>query len=268
MEPAVHTTATPRRAAAVVGGVVLDAAYAVWRHAASLARGNVASPSVHAPQPVGASGREAKADGADSFPAGAAPRSGTAGKPDVVLIPGIYEPAGFMDPLRRRLQGRGHRVIVLPELGYNRKTIPECAALSAARLRELGVLDAVVIAHSKGGLIGKLIMTAPDTEQLVGRMLAIGTPFEGTRYSRYAPTRPLRSFYPDHPVMGLLAKNLEVNSRIVSVGADVDPLVGRTTGLAGARNIILPVTGHFRILEDPGLFAAVDDFLRAGEQAG
>ena len=249
METAVQTTSSPRRALEIAGGVVLDAAYAVWRHAASIALGKIAAPSVHAP---------AAEDGGGPAPAP---------KADVVLIPGIYEPAGFMDPLRKRLQSRGYRVIVLPELGYNRRTIPECAKLSAARLRELGVHDAVVVAHSKGGLIGKLLMTAPDTEGLVERMLAVGTPFEGTRYSRYAPTRPLRSFHPGHPVMGLLAKNLEVNSRIVSVGAAVDPLVGRTTRLDGARNIILPVTGHFRILEDPGLLAAVDDFLGTGEQA-
>ncbi|WP_415855363.1 esterase/lipase family protein [Sinomonas sp. G460-2] len=268
METSVQPNATPRRAFAVARGVVLDAGYAVWRHAASLAHGSITEPRVHAPKAAAARPLAARADVADSPAAEAGPARPPAAKADVVLIPGIYEPAGFMDPLRRWLQRRGHRVIVLPELGYNRRSIPECAALAAARLRELGVRNAVVVAHSKGGLIGKLLMTAPDTERLVSRMLAVGTPFEGTRYSRYAPTRPLRSFYPEHPVMGLLAKNLEVNSRIVSVGADVDPLVGRSTGLVGARNIILPVTGHFRILEDPGLFEAVDDFLRAGEQAG
>jgi pimeloyl-ACP methyl ester carboxylesterase len=192
---------------------------------------------------------------------------------DVVLIPGIYEPAGFMDPLRRRLQEWGHRVVVLPELGYNRRSIPETADVAAARLRELGVKDAVVIAHSKGGLVGKLLMTAYTQDALVARMLAIGTPFEGARYSRYAPTRPLRSFYPGHPVLGSLAKNLKVNANIVSVGARVDPLVGRSTQLEGGRNIVLPVTGHFRILASPELMTVVDDFLHdevggSGEQAG
>ncbi|NUP73463.1 MAG: alpha/beta hydrolase [Sinomonas sp.] len=245
MESAVEAGAQPRHALAVAGGVVLDLGYAVWRHAASVLQGRVAAPRVHAP---------AQNHGEPAVQA------------DIVLIPGIYEPAGFMDPLRRRLQARGHRVIVLPELGYNRRTIPQCAALAAARLRELGVRDAVVIAHSKRGLIGKLLMTAPDTADLVARMLAVGTPFEGTSYSRYAPTRPLRSFYPGHPVMGHLAKNLEVNSQIVSVGAAIDPLIGRTTRLEGARNILLPITGHFRVLGDSGFLAVVDHFVASREQ--
>ncbi|WP_334171022.1 esterase/lipase family protein [Sinomonas sp.] len=255
MDTAMGTTAAPREALAVAGGVVLDWGYALWRQVASFAQGRVTTTTVHPPEgtPGGASARKDKAE--------------------VVLIPGIYEPAGFMDPLRRRLQERGHRVVVLPELGYNRRTIPETADVAAARLRELRVKDAVVIAHSKGGLVGKLLMTAYAQDGLVVRMLAVGTPFEGARYSRYAPTRPLRSFYPGHPVLGSLAKNLEVNARIVSVGARVDPLVGRSTRLEGGSNIVLPVTGHFRILASRELMAVVDDFLRnevggSGEQAG
>ncbi|WP_138417946.1 esterase/lipase family protein [Sinomonas gamaensis] len=248
------TTAAPRRALEVAGGLVLDAGYALWRQVASIAQGRFAETTVHAPE-----GRP----GGDS--AGSA-------VPDVVLIPGIYEPAGFLDPLRRRLQSQGRRVIVLPELGYNRRTIPESAELAARRLRELGVSNAVVIAHSKGGLVGKLLMTAYSEEGLVSRMLAIATPFGGARYSRYAPTRPLRAFYPGNPVLGSLAKNLEANARIVSVGAGFDPLVGHATHLEGARNTVLPVTGHFRILADPALLAIVDDFIGEApfprEQAG
>ncbi|WP_052207391.1 esterase/lipase family protein [Sinomonas humi] len=260
MDAATGTTTAPREALAVAGGVVLDWAYALWRQVASIAQGRVTTTTVHPPAgaPGGASGNESSARGA---------------KDDVVLIPGIYEPAGFMDPLRRWLQERGHRVVVLPELGYNRRTIPATAEVAAARLRELGVRDAVVIAHSKGGLVGKLLMTAYTHEGLVARMLAIGTPFEGARYSRFAPTRPLRSFYPGHPVLGSLAKNLVVNARIVSVGARFDPLVGRSTRLEGGHNIVLPVIGHFWILASPELRAVVDDFLQdevggSGEQAG
>jgi len=245
------TPAPPRRALDVAGGIALDAGYALWRQAASIAQGRVGETTVHA---------------AEGVPGG---ESAITGKADVaVLIPGIYEPAGFMDPLRRRLQAQGRRVVVLPELGYNRRTIPESAELAADRLRGLGVSGAVVIAHSKGGLVGKLLMTAYATEGLVSRMLAIATPFAGARYSRYAPTKPLRAFYPGHPVLGSLAKNLEANARIVSVGSDVDPLIGHSTQLEGARNIILPVTGHFRILADPGLLAIVDEFVAQQTSGG
>ncbi|MDQ4501728.1 alpha/beta hydrolase [Sinomonas sp. ASV322] len=255
MDAVVRMTATPPNALAVAGGIACDAWYALARHAAALG----------APRMPGAPANMTGASTTAGDPARAT-------APAVVLIPGIYEPAEFMSPLRRQLEARGHRVIVLPELGYNRRTIPDSAAAVANRLRALGVRGAVVVAHSKGGLIGKLLMTAYADEGLVTRMLAVSTPFEGARYSRYAPTRPLRSFHAGHPVMGSLAKNLEANARIVSVGAVVDPLIGRTTRLDGGRNIVLPVVGHFRILADPGLLGIVDDFLAdagdSGEQAG
>ncbi|MEA5453602.1 alpha/beta hydrolase [Sinomonas sp. JGH33] len=265
MDAAMRTTAMPPPALAVAGGVVLDAWYALVRQVAALRAESTAGRATAA----GSTGELTIAPAPGTAAGGS---THTTAPAVVVLIPGVYEPAGFMDPLRRRLEGRGHRVIAVPELGYNRRTIPDSAAAVAGRLRALGVRGAVVVAHSKGGLIGKLLMTAYADEGLVRRMLAVSTPFEGARYSRYAPTRPLRSFHAGHPVMGSLAKNLEANARIVSVGAVVDPLIGRATRLDGARNVVLPVVGHFRILADPGLLAIVEDFLadpgETGEQAG
>ncbi|GAB3279455.1 hypothetical protein GCM10027449_20040 [Sinomonas notoginsengisoli] len=235
-----------RRAGWIAWGVALDAAYAAARQVAALrarrgrriAEGPAGTPTVRT----------------TSEP----PRGGQA--PAVVLIPGIYEPAAFLDPLRRWLEGRGHQVAVVEELGWNLRPLHESVELVAARLRELGVSDALVVAHSKGGLIGKELMVSfPD---LAAGMVTASTPFAGHPYSRFALTPALRAFNPALPALAALAAERSVNARIVSVSAEFDPIVTRGTELEGARNVSVPVVGHFRLLGHPAfldLLAAVLD---------
>ncbi|GAA2199064.1 alpha/beta hydrolase [Sinomonas flava] len=179
--------------------------------------------------------------------------------PAVVLIPGIYEPAAFMDPLRLWLEQRGHEVAIVEELGWNLRPLKESASLVAARLEEVGIADALVVAHSKGGLIGKELMVSHP--RLAAGMVAASTPFAGHPYSRFAPTPSLRAFNPALPALAALVREQSVNSRIVSVASAVDPVVSRGTQLEGARNVRLPVVGHFRILGHPAFLELLDGVL-------
>lgn len=238
-----------RRGAWIAAGMALDAAYVTRRQlgafrtrrrSARLARGTEGTPVVSTtPVP---------------------PRGGR--PPAVVLIPGIYEPAGFLDPLREWLEERGHEVAVVEELGWNLRTVPQSAALVRDRLRTLGISNAVIVAHSKGGLIGKeLVVTSPPG--LVAGMITVSTPFGGHPFSRLAPTPALRGFRTGDPVILALAAERAANASIVSISADADPIVPRGTRLEGARNISLPVVGHFRILSHPAFLACLDEVLHA-----
>ena len=79
--------------------------------------------------------------------------SGT-GRP-VVVIPGIYEDWRFMLPLIEELHAAGHPVHVVTVLQRNRLAVPKAAALIADYLHERDLRDTMIVAHSKGGLIGK-----------------------------------------------------------------------------------------------------------------
>jgi pimeloyl-ACP methyl ester carboxylesterase len=234
------------RAAWVAGGIALDAAYATARQAAAFrARG----------------GGQRVATGPEGSPTvrttSEPPRGGR--PPAVVLIPGIYEPAAFLDPLRARLEERGHEVAVVEELGWNLRTVPDSAALVAERLRELGLAGVLIVAHSKGGLIGKeLLVTEPS---LARGMVSISTPYGGHPFSRIAPTPALRAFRATDPVMLALAAERAANASIVSISAEIDPIVIGGTWLEGARNICLPVVGHFRILSHPAFLTLLDELL-------
>jgi hypothetical protein len=167
----------------------------------------------------------------------------------VVVIPGIYEPWHFMEPLVRALHDHGHPVHVLPALHYNRRPVRRAASMVAEYLRERELTDAAIVAHSKGGLIGKYAMLDDAAGARVARLVAICSPFSGSRYARFALAPSLRAFSPSDATMLLLRED-SVNERITSVYGTFDPLIPAGSVLPGARNIRLDIPGHFRILGD------------------
>ncbi|WP_199424948.1 esterase/lipase family protein [Actinotalea solisilvae] len=184
--------------------------------------------------------------GADAYLSGRTP-------PDVVLVPGVYESWQFMRPVARLLHAGGHAVHVLPTLGYNVGPIPAAASVLGAYLRAQDLRDVVVVAHSKGGLIGKLAMLREDPDGRIRSMVAINTPFAGSAYARWIPLASLRIFRPDDATLVALAAEQEVNSRITSVYAPWDPHIPAGSVLPGAANVELSTPGHFRPLADPRL---------------
>ena len=183
-------------------------------------------------------------------------RSGS--KRPAVVIPGVYETWHFMRPVVRALHDHGHPVFVLPLLRRNSLPVLEGAALVSDFVREQRLDDVFVAAHSKGGLIGKYAMLNLDPDGRLGRMVAIATPFSGSRYANYAPNRTLRAFRANDPVTRMLNVEDRVNDRIVSVFGEFDPVIPESSVLPGAENIrLVGAGGHFRIIGHPVTIATV-----------
>lgn len=180
--------------------------------------------------------------------------------PAVVLVPGVYESWHFLRPLARRLHAAGHPVHVLPALGYNRRPVEVGARVLGDHLRVHDLRDVVVVAHSKGGLIGKLAMLREDPERRIRTLVAVGTPFVGSHLARFFPLLPaVRAFVPSNPLFEALVAEEAVDSRIVSAYGVWDPHIPGGSELAGARNVVLRTPGHFRVLADEGLARLVDE---------
>ncbi|WP_022880479.1 triacylglycerol lipase [Microbacterium sp. B19] len=180
----------------------------------------------------------------------------------LVLLPGIYETWRFLQPLADALHARGHPIHVVTGLGSNRRPIAESAREVADLLVERDLSDVVLVAHSKGGLIGKHLLAFDPEGARVRGMVAVATPFGGSRYSSLMPTPSLRAFRSGDATMRALAAAADVNTRIVSVYGAFDPHIPEGSELAGARNVRLDGGGHFRVLADPRVIAEV---IRAAE---
>jgi triacylglycerol lipase len=179
----------------------------------------------------------------------------------VVVLPGIWETWHFLRPLIEHLHGAGHPVHVLAALGWNGGTVDAAAGMAVGYLRRHDLTDVVVVAHSKGGLIGKAVMLDAADGGRVRAMAAVSTPFSGSLYARFAPVRSIRAFSPRDPTTVRLAANREVNARITSIYGEFDPHIPGGSALPGATNVRVPVGGHFRILADPRTIRAMDEAL-------
>ena len=113
------------------------------------------------------------------------------------------------------LHDAGHPVYVLPDLGHNLAPIADGAQHVRDYLEDHELRGVAVVAHSKGGLIGKLAMTAELAEDArIAVVVAICTPFGGARLARYLPWPALRPLVPGHPSLVELAAAQAVNSRV------------------------------------------------------
>lgn len=183
---------------------------------------------------------------------------GRPGASTVLLLPGIFETWRFLLPLGRHLHDRGHAVHVVTALGRNGATIDDAAEVAAAYLAEHDLRGVTIVAHSKGGLVAKRLMSS-EAGSRVRLAVAVSTPFAGSVYARFLPTRSLRALAPTDEALVRLAVESAANERIVSVYGWFDPHIPGGCALAGARNVELPVGGHFRILASRELLDVVDE---------
>jgi hypothetical protein len=169
----------------------------------------------------------------------------------VLMLPGVYESPHFLDPLAASIRATGRPVHSVAALHRNRGRIADSAVLVRRYLEEHALQNVTIVAHSKGGLIGKQLMVESDTSARISSMIAIATPFAGSRYAKHAPTRVLRDFSPTDQTVRELGANLEANKRVISIFGSLDPQIPDGSRLPGARNVRLSTAGHFRPLGDP-----------------
>ncbi len=222
-------------------------------------------------------------------PAPDAWRQGDPDLPEVYLVPGVYEHWTFLRPLGDALSAAGHRVRVVHGLGVNRRSIGDTADRLAKLLAETPAPPAgrVLVAHSKGGLIGKhLLVTsgaarraaaeaadggdpaaaaaaapAPDRGRPLGvlGLVAVATPFGGSRLASLFVVPSIRAFRPKDETIVTLGRETSVNGRIVSIFGPYDPHIPEGSALDGATNVAVPTAGHFRVLDSAATRRAVLD---------
>ncbi|WP_307084399.1 alpha/beta fold hydrolase [Arthrobacter agilis] len=187
------------------------------------------------------------------------------GKAPVLLIPGIYETWQFMRPVADHLHRAGHPVHVVQKLGYNRGTVEAMAQLAAGYLEEQDLTDVVIVAHSKGGLVGKFLMTMSSTAQRINRLVAVNTPFSGSVYANFFFLPSIRAFSPHDRTLRMLLANLDLNTRITSIYGRFDPHIPGGSFVEGARNVQLETMGHFRPIADSRVLQEIDRAIEAGD---
>lgn len=208
-------------------------------------------------------------------------------RPEVILLPGVYEHWTFLRPLGNAMNDAGYRVRVVKGMGINRRAIAQTAEKLARDLAATAAPAAgrVLVAHSKGGLIGKHLLvasgaaaraareaaaggdpataaaSAPAGPSLAGLgvlgLVAVCTPFGGSSWARLFFVPSIRAFRPKNATIVALGRETSVNGRIVSIFGRYDPNIPGGSVLDGATNVQVPGVGHFRVLASPETHRAV-----------
>lgn len=179
----------------------------------------------------------------------------------VLVIPGIWETWSFMRPVMDAVHDAGHPVYAVASLRSNKAPLAASGAAVGEFLVVKNLRNVLIVAHSKGGLIGKYAMALADDERRILGMIAVSAPFSGSRYARFLLLPSLRALAPADPTIVRLTGLSEVNERIISVYPVFDPHIPGGSELPGARNIVLPTGGHFRVLGLPETIEIVRDRL-------
>lgn len=180
----------------------------------------------------------------------------TNGSP-VLLIPGIYESWRFMKPVAALLRSKGYDVHVVESMRFNTGTVEDMAANAAAYIREQALTNIVIVAHSKGGLIGKYLLAMPEGKKRISRVIALHAPFSGSTYAYFFLFGSLRIFSPASKIIASLRADSASNKKIVSIYGAFDPHIPGGSRLEGATNVRLDTYGHFRIIADKRVHEAI-----------
>jgi hypothetical protein len=180
-----------------------------------------------------------------------APADGAAGAPILIGLPGIHEEWRSMAVWAWALREDGWDVHLLPELGRMVDPVAELSETVAGVLSREDLRDVVLVAHSKGGLVGKAVLCGPEGWRVRG-MVAVAAPFSGSPAARLIPLVPgFRELAPGSPTIRALARRTRADARIIQVEAAWDQSVPAGP-LPGAReHVVLPLAGHESMLEDP-----------------
>ena len=176
----------------------------------------------------------------------------------IILIPGIYENWQFMKPIADSLYEAGHPIHVIDGLGYNTGDVETMATVVDSYITKNNIDSCIIVAHSKGGLIGKYALANFNTHHAIKGMVALNTPFSGSKYAYLLlPLKAARMFIPTSPILSTLAANTIVNTQIVSIYGQFDPHIPKGSFLEGAKNVQLNTKGHFRIMKNKEVHQAI-----------
>lgn len=173
-------------------------------------------------------------------------------KAPIILIPGLFEKHNFLENISDALSLLGHPIYTVDSLGRNTKTIKDSAKLVDSLIKEKKLENIIILAHSKGGLIGKYVLAFNNKNDRIKKLITIATPWEGSWLFKLYLHKSFKELRPNSEIIEELRKHEEVNNKIVSIFGKSDNVIlpVKSCRLNGAKNIKVNIHGHHKILFD------------------
>lgn len=172
-------------------------------------------------------------------------------KSPIILLQGFGTTWRTISILGDYISKLGYPVHVVDQLGHNTIDIPSGAKMVREHLEKEQVTNGVIVSHSKGGLIGKYLLTYHNENKLIKGMAAISCPFNGTAFAALLPWKKSKELDIGSPIITDLGRHTEQNNRIISIFSKKDEQIWADQGcyLQGALdNVITDTPGHSNLL--------------------
>ncbi|MEX2027961.1 MAG: alpha/beta hydrolase [Candidatus Curtissbacteria bacterium] len=182
------------------------------------------------------------------------------GKDPVILLAGISNTWRSLKKIGDKVSLEGHPVYIVPQLGRNFRDIKSIAEIIEEIIKENRLEKVIIVAHSKGGLVGKYLLIH---DKRVKKLIAIATPFSGSGLAKLVPHKAFRELLPTSQIIADINSHDEVNNCITCIIPSYDNHVPKGGSfLKGAKNIKVEISGHHKILFSKELFQEVLDLLK------
>lgn len=170
-------------------------------------------------------------------------------KAHLVLVPGYLGRWVDMYSIGEFLYNKGYSCVYVPALGWGVGEVRHLAKKLDEFLTGLNE-EVLLISHSKGGLIGKLVMDELPSGKNIKGMISIATPYQGAVIADWFPTTSIQEVGKKSVLLKQLRANLETNRKIYSLAGEWDDTIGlpESCYLEGANNEVLSVSGHHLVL--------------------
>jgi triacylglycerol lipase len=170
-------------------------------------------------------------------------------KGDVILIPGFLETWVFLEKIGKFANKLGFKVHVLTKLGRNIIPLDKSCKVVEEYIMSNNLDNLILIAHSKGGLIGKYFLEFSDQRDKVKKLITISTPFKGVILGKLKVFN-LHELLPHSDLVDKLEQSNNNNHKVTNIYPRFDNHVFpyESLLLKGASNFLMDVIGHTTIL--------------------
>ena len=183
---------------------------------------------------------------------------------DIILMPGhnATERIRGLRPLGQHLVDHNFRVHHVTGVGRNLKPTFTLAKIYKRYILKHNLTNIVLLAHSKGGLIAKVLLDDPEIQKRIDKAICICTPYGGTPLAvlRFGSAAEL---LPGSKLLEQLLAPVLNNHKIYNFYPLADNMIPirESMILEGAQNKLIQVVGHNRILLSKQLWREIDKIL-------
>lgn len=176
-------------------------------------------------------------------------------KRPILFIHGIFHNRSTFAWLKQRLHSKGFRQFKEIDLMTSLRPIPELAEQVAREaqllIKKAGSSEIDIVAHSMGGVIARYFVQMLGGDGLVKNLITLGTPHQGTEWSKYSVLPHLKELQPQSKTLELLNQcSPPQSTRAVAISGALDIVIRpkSSTWWHGVRNIHLSRVGHAGLL--------------------